>query len=97
MSSTASTEPAATSEQPARSPAKARKYNFGKPGGPRKSRRNSLEHKHKKPGKNHDGQSEARLPPEIRYEPLPLLPTAGPREGKARSHRVVLSRFGLRT
>ena len=33
MSSTAGTEPAATSEQPARSPAKARKYNFGKPVG----------------------------------------------------------------
>ena len=32
MSSTAGTERAATSEQPARSPAKARKYNFGKPG-----------------------------------------------------------------
>ena len=41
MSSTAGTEPAATSEQPARSPAKARKYNFGRPGGPRKSRRSS--------------------------------------------------------
>ena len=31
MDSTAGTEPAATSEQPARSPAKARKYNFGRP------------------------------------------------------------------
>ena len=41
MDSTAGTEPAATSEQPARSPAKARKYNFGRPGGPRKSRRSS--------------------------------------------------------
>ena len=42
MASTAGTKPATTSEQPTRSPAKARKYNFGKPGGPRKSRRNSL-------------------------------------------------------
>ena len=73
MSSTAGTEPAATSEQPARSPAKARKYNFGKPGGPRKSRRNSLEHKHKKPGKFGGGERQVKPPPEIRYDPLPLL------------------------
>ena len=76
MSSTASTEPAATSEQPARSPAKARKYNFGKPGGPRKSRRSSLEHKTgsiTKPGKFGGGERQAEPPPEIRYEPLPLL------------------------
>ena len=75
MSSTAGTEPAATSEQPARSPAKARKYNFGRPGGPRKSRRSSLEHKHKKPGKYGGGELQAKPPSEIRYESLPLLPT----------------------
>ena len=76
MDSTAGTEPAAASEQPARSPAKARKYNFGKPGGPRKSRRSSLEHKTgsiTKPGKFGGGERQAEPPPEIRYEPLPLL------------------------
>ena len=54
MSSTAGTEPAATSEQPARSPAKARKYNFGRPGGPRKSRCSSLEH---------NGKNITKMPP----------------------------------
>ena len=72
MSSTAGTERAATSEQPARSPAKARKYNFGKPGGHKKSRRNSLEHQGgRKPGKSGGGEMQAATV-EIRYEPLPL-------------------------
>ena len=89
MDSTAGTEPAATSEQPARSPAKARKYNFGKPGGPRKSRRSSLEHKtgNAKPGKHGGGELQAK--PEVRYEPVPLLPT-GKYPGQEKERRGVI-------
>ena len=92
MDSTAGTEPAAASEQPAGSPLKARKYNFGKPGGPSKSRRNSLEHKHKKPGKSGGGELQAKPLPEIRYESLPLLPT-GKYTGQEKERRGVIAWF----